>query len=204
MTLKKKFGPLCLVVVMLAISACTTVTSTSPVGFDTYVLDKDHWDGTWVTDDRAHEFSKDEWEGNWITVNDSIQITVTSYVDSEIEINFLEKGELHSHKVLVRKIGKDSYLNLINDDGHYVFAKFRMRNKNRKRNKIIIWPPSDSVISKAFEDKELTGETRSTGEYSGEIRINSDEETLNNFYSENRDRMLFYYEDPIVMLRISR
>lgn len=196
MSFMKTLRPLYLAGLVVVISACTTITSNTPLGVNVYTLDKDDWGGTWVTLERAFELGKDEWEGNWVTVSESFQITVTNYQLGELEINFLEDGKINTHKVYARKSDKDSYLNLLDDDGHYLFAKFKI---NKKYGRIIIWVPIEVMIEQAFKEKELTGEIKK-----GDIWIKSDEDTLNKFFSENRNEMLFAYEDPIIFIRLAK
>ena len=44
-----------------------------------------------------------------------------------------------------------------------------------------------------------------TGEIKkGDIWIKSDEDTLNKFFTENRNEKLFAYEDPIIFIRLAK
>ncbi|MFV2005639.1 MAG: hypothetical protein ACC650_10550 [Gammaproteobacteria bacterium] len=164
------------VLVLLAfLGACTTVKSVNQLGKDNYILDKDEWEGTWIAGDG------------------SLQLYIVDIKLAEIEIVFIEKGEIKKYQVFLRQNGKDSYMNLVAEDGRYYFAKYIKR-----KNQIITWLPSIKMLKTAISNRKLEGIINEEKD----LLIKSDKNTLNKYFIENKGKMLFEYEEPFVFRKL--
>jgi uncharacterized protein YcfL len=171
----KIFKLLNLFVLLILIGACSTIKTINQLGEKTYLLDKNKWEGTWVTGEGF------------------LQLKVIDIETSEVSIMLIEKGELQKYKIFIRKNGEDSYMNLVDEDNHYLFAKFK-----RTRNQIIVWLPSREMMQKAINSKALTGVISEKKN----VLITSEKKQVNNYFVENKDKILFEYEEPIIFRKL--
>lgn len=167
---------LVLVILLLAVVGCSAVRSVNQVGESIYPLTISEWDGTWVTGDG------------------SLVLEVRDSKTGELEIMFIEKGELEKHTVFVKQIGNDSYMNLVDKDSSYLFAKFK-----KSRNQVIVWLPSAKEIKLAISNKQLDGLV----DGDSDLLIKSDKSSLNKYFEANKEKMLFEYEEPVVFRKLN-
>lgn len=160
---------------MIFLGACSTIKSTQQLGSEIYVLEKNKWEGTWVTG-----------EG-------SIQLKVVDINSSEVAIMFIEKDEVQKYKAFIRTNGDGSYINVIDTDNHYFFAKFK-----KTRNQIVVWLPERHMMQKAISTGGVIG---SVSEKKN-VLITSEKKQLDSYFFENNNLMLFDYEEPIIFRKL--
>jgi len=173
------FKLIVLSVIFMFINGCSYVSSVNQLGEEIYIANEKDWNGTWVTH------------------SGSLNIHVVNAKLGEIEVLFIEHGKLEKHKIYLTKTAKDSYLNLINkaEDKFFFLGKF-IKNKNE----LILWAASTEYIKKAIVNKSLAGKT--TNEKHDGVSITASKEALNKYFKDNRDKMLFFYEEPLVLRRL--
>lgn len=176
--LRNTLKALVLIVLLLVVVACDSVRSTNQLGETTYPLTVGEWDGTWLTGDG------------------SLVLEVKDTKTGEIEIMFIEKGEIEKHTIFVRQNGSDTYMNLIDEDKLYLFAKFK-----KSTNQIIIWLPLAKEIKLAINNKQLEGVISEGG---SDLIIKSDKSRLNKYFIVNKSKILFDYEEPVIFRKLNR
>ena len=82
------------------------------------------------------------------------------------------------------------------EDKFYYPVKFK-----KKKNQVIIWLISESLMKKAISNKTLVG-VITKHKYTEEILIKASKKDLNRYFSENSDQMLFNYNDPFILRRL--
>ncbi len=169
------FKLLSLLVVLLFLAACSSIKSINQLGQEIYQLNEDKWNGTWVTG-----------EG-------SIQLEVVDTTNSEVSIMFIEKGKIQKYKVFIRKDADNSYMNLIDKDNHYFIAKFK-----KTRNQIIVWLPALEMMQKAVNSKAIAGIVSENKN----VLITAEKKQLDRYFFDNKERMLFEYEEPVVFRKL--
>ncbi|MCF6226013.1 MAG: hypothetical protein L3J22_06875 [Xanthomonadales bacterium] len=175
-TLRNALKALVLIVFLLVVVACNTVKSVNQIGETTYPLTVGEWGGTWLAGDS------------------SLVLEVKDTKTGEIEIMFIENGEIEKHTVFVRQNGGDAYMNLIDEDKLYLFAKFK-----KSTNQIIIWLPLEKEMKLAINNKQLEG-VISEG---SDVIIKSDKLSLNKYFIANKEKILFDYEEPMIFRRLN-
>ena len=106
-----------------------------------------------------------------------------------IEVVFIERGKIEQYTVTIKQSGEDRYMNLLNEDKRYLFAKFKKRY-----NQIIVWPPSSKAMKAAIASKSIKGEITKDDD----LLITADKKSLDKFFSDNSEKMLFDYGEPVV------
>ncbi len=173
-------------IVLLALTSliigCSFVQSVNKLGKDVYIPIKDDWEGTWVAEDGA------------------LQLKIIDQAHGEIEIMFIEDGKLLKYKVFLTKNGDDNtYMNVIGrkEEKYYHFAKFKKDN-----NLTIVWHISTEALKEAIIKKNLNGNIINN-KYGDTILINATKKELNKFFINNRRQMLFEYENPLILRRLT-
>ncbi len=172
-----------LVALTSLIIGCSLVQSVNKLGKDVYIPNKDDWEGTWVAEDGA------------------LQLKIIDQEHGEIEIMFIENGKLLKYKVFLTQNDDDNtYMNIIGtiEEKYYHFAKFKKDN-----NHIIVWQASAEALKEAIIKKNINGNIVKN-KYSDTITINATKKELNKFFIKNRRQMLFEYEDPHILRRLTK
>ncbi|VAW74698.1 hypothetical protein MNBD_GAMMA15-832 [hydrothermal vent metagenome] len=162
---------LSLIAIILLSSACTSISSVHPLGTDTVQLVEHEWRGTWIAQDGT------------------LQLDVLDTKAGIIELVFIEHGKIEKYTVTIKKSGQDTYMNLLNKDKSYLFAKFKKRY-----NQIIVWPPSSKAMKVAIASEAIKGEITKDDD----LLITADKDNLNKFFADNSEKMLFEYDEPVV------
>lgn len=171
----KKFNIFIPLVLIVLIGACTSIKSVSQLGEDVYIL------------------NEDEWEGTWAAGENSLQVKIIDTESSEILIMFIEKGKIQKYTVFIKQNGKDSYMNLVDEDNRYFFTKFI-----KTKNQVIIWLPSEKALKHAISDKKLEGLVTKDKD----IVINANKNSFNQYFIDNKEKMLFEYEKPLILRKL--
>ncbi len=164
-----------ILVFIITITACATVTSNNILGKDSYLISKEGWNGTWIIGE------------------ESVKVKVIDPDSSEIEVVYISKGEIQRRRVLIRRNKNKYFMNFKGDDNKYYFGRFK-----KHKNQIVVWGPSLKLLLNARNNNELEIIDVSNKEW----LIKSEQETLNKFYIKNSETMSFDYENPYVFRRI--
>ncbi len=165
------------------IIGCTLVQSVNKLGKDIYTPNKDEWEGTWVS------------EGG------SLQLKIINQEHGEIEIMFIENGKLLKYRVFLTQNDDDNtYMNIVGktEEKHYYFAKFK-----KDSNQTIVWQASTEALKEAIIKKKINGSIVKN-KYGDTIIINATKNELNKFFIKNRRQMLFEYEEPLILRRLTK
>lgn len=165
---------------MILVSGCSSIKSINKLGETPYVPNITEWEGTWVAEGGA------------------LQLQVIDQKQGQIEILFIDSGKLHKYRLFLTQSDKDTYMNFLEkqEDKFYYPVKFK-----KKKNQVIIWLISESLMKKAISNKTLAG-VITKHKYSEEIQIKASKKDLNRYFSENSDQMLFNYNDPFILRRL--
>lgn len=169
-----------LLALAIFISACSVVKSVNKLGGEHYKVSKEQWEGTWIAEDGA------------------LQIKVLKPDSGELQIMFIENGKLESYTLFLGRNGSDTYINFVEnaDDQFYYPAKFKKSN-----NQIIVWLLSTEMLKQAIINKEIDGKIIKQ-KYSDDILITASPEELNQYFTDNKQHMLFDYEEPLILRRL--
>ncbi len=174
-------------IILLALTSliigCSVVQSVNKLGKDVYIPNRDEWEGTWVTEGGA------------------LQLRIINQEHGEIEIMFIEKDKLLKHRVfLTQNDANNTYMNIIGkpEEEYYHFVKFKKNN-----NQAIIWNVSIEALKEAIIKKKINGSIVKN-EYSDTLIINATKKKLNSFFIKNKKQMLFEYEKPLILRRLTK
>lgn len=182
--------PFLLLLMSAAFFGCSTVQSVSILGSEPYQLDEKNWDGTWVAEDG------------------SFKLKVTNGKNGEAEVLFIDSGELQKYSLFFTKTGKDSFVNVLLNEKEkfkhpgartvYYPVKFKRNN-----NQLILWIIDVKKIQNAVEAKQIKGVTKKD-KYSSDVLLTGDRASLNAFFTNNRDKMLYVYEEPFIVRKLTK
>ncbi len=128
---------------LLFLTACETVSSLHPVGMTAVKTPADTWQGSWILDDEGviHIKVLNEDKGELLLVIVNLE---RQFKDEMLEL----------HNVIVRKTGNNYYFNLVDIEDNktnYYFARFI-----RDGNTIKVNLPSFEYYSKAVANGEIS------------------------------------------------
>jgi hypothetical protein len=164
-------------VLVLALGACSSIKSTNIIGDYALKLNPDEWNGTWVIEDETYQVSV-------INPDFGIMGSVSN-----------KDGKIEKHRMFATQIESDTYINLVNADKSFSFAKFK-----KEKNLVTAWKPSIEVFKKAIENSEIDGEV----DKDGNIVITASGKVVSEFLKANSASILFEYESPNVFKRLTK
>ena len=160
-----------LIILCLVLASCSSITSTSLVGYEALPIKKSIWQGAWLLNNQViHVKVVDENKGELLLI--------------VIDVNDDEKL-VHKMTAFVRKGNKYNYINIPSPDEkpNYVFAQFFMKN-----NTLYAEPPDYDVVLNAVETKQVKGinpVNEKGGSYVGSIQLTDTSEKITLFLEEN-------------------
>ncbi len=172
----KNLRVILLLIFVPALYACATITSTQMLGENVYLLDPMEWDGTWIIE------------------KDSFQLEVVDKIAGKIEIRSIAGNKVEVNTLFIRQSGKSNYINFIDEENNYFFAKFK-----KNKNQVIVWLPSKNEFQQAIKNNEIEGNINKRGD----VQTTASSESFNKYVTANSRIMIFQYEEPGVFRRLS-
>ncbi len=181
------------------ISSCATVVSKYPVGIKKQTLTSKDWNGTW--------FNKDE----------IIKIKVKDETNGIIQLSWIEDKEkefkLESIIVQILKGKQWLYANVLEMENQKIDTDFFWGRIKKEDKQIVFWPPSSEAFKKAAESKKIQArihktQTKLNGKKfvqdtgSEKIQLLDKPEKIIDLI-ENKGSQYFYWEDPLVLIKIA-
>ena len=174
----------------LLLCNCDSVTTTYPLTTEPKAIDKEKFEGTWLTDD----------EGGVLQVkfadNGIAHIAGVEWKDDHFEIGKMEMTIVE---------GKEhNFISIRGQEDHgwpdqYFFLPYKFSDQGY----LILWLPDSDSFKKAIGEKLLKG-TIKKGKYSTEINITSDAAELIKVINDPDNSQLFNYKNPMILRKPAR
>jgi len=155
-----------LILLCLVLASCSSISSTSLVGFEVLPAKKSIWQGAWILNNQViHVKVVDEKKGELLLIL--------------VDVND-DKKLVHKLTAFVRKGTKYNYINIPDPEGkiEYVFAKYIIKN-----NMLYAEPPAYDVVLNALEKKQLKGIIPDN--HVGSIQLTDTSEKITLFFEES-------------------
>jgi len=172
----KNFKKYIWLVLVLTLGACSSIKSTNIVGNYALKLNPGEWNGTWVIGEDAYQIS---------VINPDFGIMTSVSI---------KDGKTQKHRIFVTQAGSDKYINLVNADKSFSFAKFK-----KEGDSATAWMPSKEMFKKAIENHKIAGEV----DEGGNILITASGKAFSEFIKTNPELMMFEHESPSIFKRVA-
>ncbi len=180
------------------LTSCATVVSKYPIGLEKYAITSEAWKGTWLSHDGVIKIKViDE-------TNGIIQLAWIEDKDKEFKL------ETITIQLLTGK--KWHYANVLEMDNQTAKEEYFWGKIKKDESQIIFWFPSTEAFSKAAESKKISAIISKSGKStngkeitqdvgSGKVLLLDEPGKIIDLI-EKEESQFFYWEDPLVLIKL--
>ena len=174
-------------VALLVFSGCSTVTTTQPLSSDPKPIDKEQFEGVWLSNDQLlHVMFADNGVG---------KIAGLEWKDDQFNI---ARGEM----IVADADGKNLLSVRFEEDGKWPDEYFFVEYKFSEQGDLILWAPDPEAFKTLVEEKKLKG-TVKQDKNSTNVTITNMPEVFLKVVNSQESMKLFEYKEPVILKKIN-